>query len=456
MKTIIEPFRIKTVEPIRMTTAQERETLLERAGYNLFQIPSDAVIVDLLTDSGTGAMSAAQWGALLRGDESYAGSPSFFRLRDVVADLFGFPSILPVHQGRAAERILFGVIGGLGMVIPGNTHFDTTRANIEASGARALDFPVREGLDPEDGSPFKGNVDLEGLARCIDEHGSARVPCVLITITNNALGGQPVSLDNLRAARSICHAAGIPLYLDAARYAENAFLARERDPALAALTLREVVRAYLDMADGFLLSAKKDALSNTGGLLGLRDEKLLSRCRAVLVLTEGFPTYGGLAGRDLEALAQGMEESTDADYLAYRAAITRYMGRTLDAERIPYVHPPGMHAIYLDAGRFLPQIPASELPAQALAIELYRVAGIRTCEVGTLLRGDGHGGPELLRMAIPRRVYTQSHIDYVLEALAIVKERRHEIRGLRIAASEPALRHFTARFAQAETVARAT
>jgi len=453
MKTIIEPFRIKTVEPIRVTTHAERERLLEEAGYNLFKIPADAVVVDLLTDSGTGAMSAEQWAAVMRGDESYAGSASFYRLREAVRHLFGFDEILPVHQGRAAERILFGLLGGAGRIIPGNTHFDTTRANIEATEATALDLPVPEGLDPTSEAAFKGNLDVARLERVLHE-SPGRVPCVVVTITNNALGGQPVSLDNLRATRRACERASVPLFLDAARFAENAYLARERDPKLRGLDIAEVARRYFDLCDGFLLSAKKDALCNTGGLLGLRDPDLLGHARSIMVVTEGFLTYGGLAGRDLDAMARGLEEATDPVYLGYRAAVTQYLAAGLDRIDVPYVHPPGLHAVYVDAGALLPQIHKQELPGQALAIELYRAGGVRSCEVGTLLRGDGHGGPELLRLAIPRRVYTQSHIDYLLEVFAEVVQRRDRIAGYRVTSADTRLRHFTACLAPAEPQSR--
>ena len=445
VRTIIEPFRIKAVEPIRMTTAGEREALLRAAGYNLFGIPADAVTIDLLTDSGTGAMSAEQWAALTRGDESYAGSTSFFRLRDVVQTLFGFEDVLPVHQGRAAERILFGIVCAPGQTVLGNTHFDTTRANIEASGARGVDLPIAVGLEPAREAPFKGDIDLGALERMLGELGRDCVAAVVMTVTNNALGGQPVSLGNLQKTSEICRRFRVPLFLDAARFAENAWLARERDPQLAARSVAEVARMYFDAVDGFLLSAKKDALCHTGGLLGLRDPVLRARARQVGVITEGFPTYGGLAGRDLEAMARGLEESVDPTYLAYRAACARYLAHGLDSLRIPYVRPPGLHAVYVDAGAMLPHLSPSELPAQALAIELYRLAGIRTCEMGTLLRGEGHTGPELLRLALPRRTYTQSHVDYLIEALGEIAVRRDLIGGYRVVDAPAALRHFTAR-----------
>jgi tryptophanase len=449
MRTIIEPFRIKAVEPIAMSTREEREQYLEAGGHNLFQVPARAVIVDLLTDSGTSAMSAAQWSALMRGDESYAGSESFFRLRDVVRRLTGFDEIIPVHQGRAAERIAFGLLAGPGKVVPGNTHFDTTRANIEATGAEALDLPCKEGLEPEMAAPFKGNIDLDRLAVALEQK-RGRVACVVITVTNNALGGQPVSLDNLHSARTLSRKHGVPLFLDSARFAENAYLAKSRDPELADSSIAEVARMYFDLVDGFLMSCKKDALVNNGGLLAFRDKSLTARARTALVVTEGFPTYGGLAARDLEAIARGLVEATDPTYLGYRAAITRYMAAGLDRLGVPYVRPEGLHAIYVDAGKFLPHLQAEQFPGHALAVELFRVAGVRTCEIGTLLRGSGHGAPELLRLAIPRRVYTQSHMDYVLEAFEEIARTKSEIPGYRIVEEPPTLRHFTARLQPVE------
>ena len=357
MKTIIEPFRIKSVEPIRMTTVAEREALLAEVGYNLFRVPAEAIVVDLLTDSGTGAMSSEQWAALMRGDESYAGSVSYFRLAAVVKEVFGFDEFLPVHQGRAAEHLLFGIIGGPDKVILGNTHFDTTRANIEASQAEARDIPIAAALDPGSRDPFKGNIDLSALERDLKELTSERVPAVIMTITNNAVGGQPVSLDNLKGARDLCDRAGVPLYLDAARFAENSFLAQERDPQLADKSVEEIVHLYFDLCDGFLLSAKKDAICNNGGLLGLRDPDLLAKARSGLIVTEGYVTYGGLAGRDLDAMAQGLRESTDADYLGYREAITSYMAHRLEELDFPYVHPPGCTRSTWTPALFFPTSP---------------------------------------------------------------------------------------------------
>ncbi len=453
IRTIIEPFRIKSVEPIRMSTLAEREASLERAGYNLFSLPSRDVMIDLLTDSGTGAMSAEQWAAIQRGDESYAGSPSFVRFEAAVRELFPFPHVIPTHQGRAAEKILFAVIGGPGKVFPNNTHFDTTRANIEFTGAEAIDVVIPEGRQPSLEHPFKGNVDLEALEALIVARGKENIPAVFVTITNNSGGGQPVSLENLRGVRAVCDRHGLPLYLDACRFAENAWLVREREPACANMTVKEIVRAMAALADGMTMSAKKDGLANIGGWLAVRDDELARRCRNVLILTEGFPTYGGLAGRDLEAIAQGLEEVVDHDYLRYRIRSTAYLGDALRRADVPIVVPTGGHAVYLDARALLPHIPLLEYPGQALAIELYREGGVRGCEIGTVMFGRKPDGTEvpaamdLVRLAIPRRTYTQSHIDYVIEVVRHVADRRKDIRGYRITAEPPQLRHFTARFA---------
>lgn len=444
MKTPFEPFRIKAVEPIRLGTAEDRAERLLRAGYNLFRVPAEAVAVDLLTDSGTGAMSAEQWAALARGDESYAGSASYARLKRAVEDLFGFEDVVPVHQGRGAERVAFGILCGPGKSVLGNTHFDTTRANIEAAGARAIDLPVPRALVPFDPAPFKGDLDLARLEESVERLGPERVGCVVVTVTNNSVGGHPVSLANLRAVRGVCGEAGIPLLLDAARYAENAFLARAREPALARHSVAEVVRLYFDLCDGFLLSAKKDALCHIGGLLAFRDPALMERVRASMVLSEGFPTYGGLAGRDLEAMAVGLRESVDPDYLEWRSGVARRLGAALDKVGVRCVRPPALHAVYVDAGALLPQVPRTEFPGQALAVELYRVGGVRACDVGTLLRGDRYDGPEMLRLALPRRVYTQSHLDYVVDAFASIVPTCRDLRGFRVVRGDGALRHFTA------------
>lgn len=449
MKTIIEPFRIKVVEPIRMTTPEERERKLREAHHNLFLLAADDVLIDLLTDSGTGAMSAEQWAGVMRADESYAGARSFYRFRDRLREITGFEHILPTHQGRASERILFELLGGPGRVVPNNTHFDTTRANIEHSGAEALDLAIPEAAEPRSQHPFKGNVDLAALEALIERVGPERVPLVMVTVTNNSGGGQPVSLENLRAVRALCDRHGLPLFLDACRFAENAWFIKMREPGQADRPVAEIAREMFDLVDGATISAKKDGLVNIGGVLLLRDEALFQRASNLLILTEGYVTYGGLAGRDLEAMAQGFEEVLHEDYLAYRIRSTSYLGERLLAAGMPIVEPPGGHAIYIDAGTLCPQIPPEQLPGQALACELYRVAGIRSCEIGSVMfGGEGRPNPpmELVRLAIPRRVYTQSHLDYVIEACAEVVARSGALRGLRIVEEPPALRHFTAKF----------
>ena len=460
MKTIIEPFRIKSIEPIRMTTPEERETILREAGFNLFLIRADDVIIDLLTDSGTGAMSSEQWAGIMRGDESYAGAVSFYRFQERIQQLTGFEHILPTHQGRASERILFELVGGTGKVIPNNAHFDTTRANVEHSGANAVDLPIAEAADPGCRHPFKGNMDTAALERLIAEVGRDRIPLVMVTITNNSGGGQPVSLENLRAVRAICERHGLPLFLDACRFAENAYFIKRREPGQSGRSVREIVLEMFSLADGATISAKKDGLVNIGGLLLLRDEALLYRASNLLILTEGFITYGGLAGRDLEAMAQGFEEVVQEDYLAYRIRSVEYVGERLGAAGIPIMQPPGGHAIYIDAARLCPHIPRDQFPGQAVACELYRLGGIRTAEIGTVMFGgrarDGSdrcadempARLELVRLAMPRRVYTQSHMDYVVEVCAALGARRAGLRGLRMIHEPPVLRHFTARFEQ--------
>jgi tryptophanase len=448
MKTIIEPFRIKMVEPIRLTTTSEREAALRRADYNLFQLPADEVMIDLLTDSGTAAMSSEQWAGMMRGDESYAGARSWYRFEKVMRELSGMPHILPTHQGRAAERILFELVGGAHKVIPNNTHFDTTRANIEHSGAQALDLVIDEGLLPRERHPFKGNLDLRKLVELIARVGPERIPLCMVTVTNNSGGGQPVSLTNLREVKSICARHGIPLFLDACRFAENAFFIRQREPGQEGRSVRAIAREMFDLVDGALISAKKDGLVNIGGVLLLRDDALARRADELLILTEGFVTYGGLAGRDLEAMAQGFTEVLDEDYLRYRIRSVEYLGERLLKAGVPIVEPPGGHAIYLDAAAICPQIPRAQFPGQALVCALYRHAGIRACEIGSVMFGD-QAKMELVRLAIPRRVYTQSHIDYVVEAVIEVFQKASQLRGLRIAEAPPALRHFSARFAEA-------
>ena len=445
MKTIIEPFRIKSVEPLSFTTREERERFLEEAGYNLFLIDARNILIDLLTDSGTSAMSTAQWAAMMRGDESYAGSDSFFRLKRAAEDLTGFRHVIPTHQGRAAERILFTVMCGPGHIVPNNTHFDTTRANIEFRGARAVDLPCPEAADTQSRLPFKGDMDVAALKRLFATEGAARIPLVMLTVTNNSGGGQPVSLANIEAVKRVASRYGAPLYLDACRFAENAWFIAQREPDYAGCTPGEIARKMFALADGCTFSAKKDAFANIGGFLCTNDDRLAAQEKDLLILTEGFPTYGGLAGRDLEAIAVGLKEALDPDYLRYRIVSTGYLGQHISERGVPIVQPPGGHAIYIDAGRMLPHIPRERFPGQALAIELYRHAGIRSAEIGSVMFGE-KARHELLRLAIPRRVYTQSHIDYVVEAILEVNERRHELRGVEIVSQPEFLRHFSARF----------
>ena len=453
MKTIIEPFRIKTVEPIQMTTPEERERTLRAAGYNLFKVPAEAIIIDLLTDSGTGAMSAEQWAAMMRGDESYAGSLSFQRFEAAVKDIFGFRHVIPTHQGRAAERILAATVCRPGHVVPNNTHFDTTRANIEAAGAIALDLPCAEARNLGEIHPFKGNIDLEALETALTEN-VGRVPFAMITITNNGGGGQPVAMENIRAASEICRRHGVPFYIDACRFAENAYFIQTRSEAYRETPLIEIAREMFSYADGCTMSAKKDGMVNIGGFLCTNDDEIAVQEEELLILTEGFPTYGGLAGRDLDALAVGLYEALDTDYQRYRHASTRYLGEHIAAAGVPIVQPPGGHAIYIDAGSFLPHLPREQYPGQALAIELYRHGGIRTVEIGSVMFGrrdaesgeESHATNELVRLAIPRRVYTQSHIDYVVETILEVAERREAIQGVRIETQPDTLRHFSATF----------
>jgi tyrosine phenol-lyase len=445
IQTIIEPFRIKSVEPIRRTTREERQKLLEAAGYNLFLIASNDILIDLLTDSGTGAMSTEQWAAIMRGDESYAGSPSFARFRDSVQAIMGFRHVIPTHQGRAAERILFNVMCKKGDVVPNNTHFDTTRANCEFVGAEALDLPIPEAREPQRHHPFKGNMDVARLEETIARVGAKNIPLVMLTVTNNSGGGQPVSMENIRAVKSVCKKHDIPLYIDACRFAENAYFIKLREPGYAAKTPREIAREMFSYADGCTMSAKKDGMANIGGFLCTNDDILAQQEKDLLILTEGFPTYGGLAGRDLDAIAVGLNEALEEDYLNYRIVSTAYLGNHISKEGVPIVQPPGGHAIYLDARAFLPHIPPENFPGVALACELYLEGGIRSVEIGTLMFGE-HATMDLVRLAIPRRVYTQSHIDYVIEVILEVWQRRAQIRGLALTYQAPFLRHFTARF----------
>ncbi len=445
MKTIIEPFRIKSVEPLRHTTLDQRNAILADAGFNLFLIDAADILIDLLTDSGTSAMSTAQWAAMMRGDESYAGSESYFRLKRAVEDLTGFRNVIPTHQGRAAERILFTCLCKPGHVVPNNTHFDTTRANIEFTGAQALDLPLAESADTQVFLPFKGGMDVDALEQAIARHGAANIPLIMLTVTNNSGGGQPVSLANIEAVSTIARRHRIPFYLDACRFAENAWFIRQREPGYQDWPPFEIARKMFSLADGCTFSAKKDAFANIGGFLCTNDDSLARQEKDLLILTEGFPTYGGLAGRDLDAIAVGLHEVLEPDYLEYRIASTGYLGRHIADHGVPIVEPPGGHAIYIDAGRLLPHIPKHQFPAQSLAVELYRHAGIRSVEIGSVMFGE-HARNELLRLAIPRRVYTQSHIDYVVEAILEIHARRRELRGYEITSQPEFLRHFSCRF----------
>jgi tryptophanase len=453
-RRIIEPFRIKVVEPIRMTSPEERSGYLVEAGFNAFKLRADDVLIDLLTDSGTSAMSAEQWAAMMRGDEAYAGSRSWFRFRDAVQGIFGFSHVIPTHQGRAAERILFSTICSPGDVVPNNTHFDTTRANVEATGATAVDLIVPEGLVPSAHHPFKGNMDIGALRTLITEVGADRIPICMLTVTNNTGGGQPVSMANIREVAEVCQGNGIPFYIDACRFAENAFFIKQREEGYGDHTVREIAREMFSHADGCTMSAKKDGLANIGGFLCTNDDALSQQEENLLILTEGFPTYGGMAGRDLDAIAVGLEEVLHEDYLAYRIEVARYLGENLTKGGVPIVQPPGGHAVYVDAAAFLPHVPPLELPGQSLVAELYLEGGVRAVEIGTVMFGhrDAESGEEtaaqmeLVRLAIPRRVYTKSQIDYLVDIMLEVWGRRERIGGFRFAHQAPVLRHFTAVF----------
>jgi len=443
VKTIIEPFRIKSVEPLRWTTRPQREQLLAAADYNLFLLPADDVLIDLLTDSGTGAMSTHQWAAIMEGDESYAGSRSFVRFKHSIQDIFGYRHVIPTHQGRAAERILFGVACKKGDVVPNNTHFDTTRANVEFVGAEAVDLVIEEGKHPASTHPFKGNMDVPALEALIARVGRDRVPLVMLTVTNNSGGGQPVSMENARQVSAVCKHYKIPLYFDACRFAENAWFIKLREKGYENKTPKEIAQEMFRLGDGCTMSAKKDGMANIGGFLCTNDDLLAQQQKDLLILTEGYPTYGGLAGRDLEAIAVGVQEALEEDYLRYRIASTAYLGDHISAQGVPIVQPPGGHAIYLDARAFLPHIPADQFPGVALAAELYLEGGIRSVEIGTLMFAAA-AQMDLVRLAIPRRVYTQSHIDYVVEIILEVWKNRAQIPGLRLTYEAPFLRHFTA------------
>ncbi len=442
-KTVIEPFRIKSVEPIRWTTREQREELLRAAHYNLFLLPADDVLIDLLTDSGTGAMSTQQWAAVMLGDESYAGSRSFDHFRDSVQDIFGYKHVIPTHQGRAAERILFSVACKKGDLVPNNTHFDTTRANIEFVGAEAVDLGIPEARQPAIWHPFKGNMDVAALEELITRVGRERIPLVMLTITNNSGGGQPVSMENARAVSAVCRKHRIPLYFDACRFAENAYFVKLREDGYGSKTPKQIAQEMFALGDGCTMSAKKDGMANIGGFLCTNDGALAAQEKDLLILTEGYPTYGGLAGRDLEAIAVGIQESLEEDYLRYRIASTAYLGNHLADHGVPIVQPPGGHAIYLDSRAFLPHVPPDQFPGVALATELYLEGGIRSVEIGALMFGAA-AKMDLVRLAIPRRVYTQSHIDYVIEVILAVWKRREKIKGMRLTYEAPFLRHFTA------------
>jgi tryptophanase len=456
---IIEPFRIKVVEPIRMTSPEERLGYLVEAGWNVFRLRGEDVLIDLLTDSGTSAMSSEQWAAIMRGDEAYAGSRSWYRFEAAVKDVFGFTHVIPTHQGRAAERILFSTVCRPGHVVPNNTHFDTTRANIEATGAQAVDLPVAEGLKHAEPHPFKGNMDVDRLEALIDEVGAERVPICMLTVTNNTGGGQPVSMANIRAVRDVCGRHGIPFYLDACRFAENAFFIKRREEGYADRSVKEIAREMFSLTDGCTMSAKKDGLANIGGFLCTNDDALSRQEENLLILTEGFPTYGGMAGRDLDAIAVGLEEVLHEDYLTYRIEVSRYLGEHLTNGGVPIVQPPGGHAVYVDAAAFLPHVAPRDLPGQSVVAELYLEGGIRAVEIGTVMFGrlDPETGEEstakmeLVRLAIPRRVYTKSQIDYLVDVTLDVFERRERIGGFRFVEQAPVLRHFTARFAPCYT-----
>ncbi|MGE5052833.1 MAG: tryptophanase [Acidobacteriota bacterium] len=443
VKTIIEPFRIKSVEPIRWTTRQQREQLLEAAFYNLFLLPAEDVLIDLLTDSGTGAMSTHQWAGIMEGDESYAGSKSFDHFKKSVQEIFGYKHVIPTHQGRAAERILFGVACKKGDVVPNNTHFDTTRANVEFVGAEAVDLVIQEGRHPSAQYPFKGNIDVVALESLIERVGRERIPLVMLTVTNNSGGGQPVSMQNVRQVSAVCKRHGIPLYFDACRFAENAWFIKLREQGYQSKTPREIAQEMFSYGDGCTMSAKKDGMANIGGFLCTNDDLLAQQEKDLLILTEGYPTYGGLAGRDLEAIAIGVQEALEEDYLRYRIASTAYLGNHIARQGVPIVQPPGGHAIYLDARSFLPHIPPHQFPGVALAAELYLEGGIRSVEIGTLMFAAA-AQMDLVRLAIPRRVYTQSHIDYVVEIILEVWKHRGRIPGMRLTYEAPFLRHFTA------------
>lgn len=452
MNTIIEPFRIKSVEPIYFNTKEERQIILEKAFFNLFHVLAKDVLIDLLTDSGTSAMSSNQWAGIMQGDESYAGSPSFFRFEKTIQDITGMPLVIPTHQGRAAEKILFSILGGKGKHFVSNTLFDTTRANIEFTGAEGIDLLCAEGKLTGVPAPFKGNMDTEAFKKIIAKKGASNIPLCIITVTNNSGGGQPVSMQNIKTVSTLCKENNIPLYIDACRFAENCWFIKQREEGYANKTVKEIALELFSYADGCTMSAKKDAFANIGGFLAMKDEAIALQCRNLLIITEGFPTYGGLAGRDLEAIAIGLQEVLDENYLQYRIKSIEYLTIKLIEAGVPVMQPAGGHAVYLDAKEMLPNIPAHQYPAQSLAGALYIEGGIRSVEIGSLMFGKYDQNKnlipaqmELVRLAIPRRVYTQSHIDYVAEVIIEVYKNRKQLKGLQIIEEAPALRHFTAK-----------
>ena len=454
MKKFMEPFRIKSIEPIKILTREQRVKILKDAGYNVFKVPAEDITIDLLTDSGTSAMSAKQWAVLMDGDESYAGSRSFFKFEHVVKELTGFNYIIPTHQGRAAERILFSILGGKGKKIPNNTHFDTTRANVEYTQSCAVDFPTKESSEFNSDYPFKGNMDVEKLASFIEKEGRENIPIIMLTVTNNSIGGQPVSLENIKQVSKIARKYNIPLFLDACRFAENAYLIKERENGYKNVSARDIAKEMFSLVDGCTMSAKKDALVNIGGFLGFNNEELAQKASNLLILVEGFPTYGGLAGRDLEAIAQGLIEVLDEEYLEYRVNHTRYLGEGLISKGVPIIKPIGAHGVYINAREFLPHVPPHEFPGQSIVCELYLNSGIRGVEIGTLMFGRSNGSAgdiisnpnsmDLVRLAIPRRVYTQSHLDYVIEGIGELYKNRKGLKGYKIVKESQFLRHFSA------------
>ncbi len=458
MEQLFEPFKIKVVEPIKRTTREERDRLLREGGLNVFNLPAESILIDLLTDSGTSAMSDNQWAGMMLGDESYAGSRNYFHLEETVRRIFGFKHVIPTHQGRSAENLLFSVTVSKGKVVPNNNHFDTTRANVLHNGGIPLDLVIDEGRDPHVVHPFKGNMDLAKLEQVIGTYGPENIPLCMITVTNNSGGGQPVSMENIRQTKQLLSRYGIPLFFDACRFAENCYFIKEREPGYQDKSIAAIAQEMFSYGDGCTMSAKKDGLVNIGGFLGMNDDGLCEKVSNLLILVEGFTTYGGLAGRDLEAIARGLEEVLDEDYLRFRVGQVRYLGELLDKAGVPILKPVGGHAVYVNAREFLPHIPPAQFPGQALVVALYREFGIRAVEIGSLMFAEKdpvtgeerHPPLELVRLAVPRRVYTTMHMNYVAEALISLYQRRESIKGLRLVYEAPLLRHFTARLEEVE------